>query len=484
MPIPSLLSLTALTALSSALHSISSSPVPAAIEDARQPAVVAFEGVHVVSMTRDGVDRDQTVLVRDGRIVAMGPTAQVTVPTGATRIDGRGRYLMPGLHDSHAHLVGGTGRDMDGIQRQLTVYLALGVTTVRALAAPPSAFEVKRRVEAGDLVAPRLFITGQSVNAQSAPTAEAVTALVDQLARQGADLIKTHGMWSSREPYTALVEASRRHGLPLAGHVTPEFGVTGAMAAGQQIEHLDGMIAATVPSGTVVPAGQLIFDEAVLSRVDSAAVDTLAKAMAQRGIHHGPTLALFNILAGKHPVDVLLSRPDTVFTPRQALDQWTLQLRNLAQQPVSPAARLRFLAVRDLMVRRLQAHGVPLLAGSDGPQFFMVPGFGLHRELEAMVEAGLTPYQALLAATRTPAAYLGRGAQSGTIAVGKDADLVLLEANPLETITNARRIQGTMLRGRWLSRAQLDVMEQSVREAVRALERPASSVSAAASAPS
>lgn len=432
------------------------------------PAAVLFEGVHVVSMERDGIDRDRSVLVRDGRIDAIAARDRLTVPAGATRIDARGKYLIPGLYDMHAHLVPGTGNDMDPVQRQLTVYVALGVTTVRALSAPPTAFDVRRRANTGELLAPSLFVTGESINGQSAPTVDAVNALVDKLAGQGADVLKTHGMWSSREPYAALVAAAKRHRLPLAGHVTPEFGLAGAVSAGQQIEHLDGMIAATVPDGTPLPPGQLIFDEAALSMVDSAKVDSVARVMAQRGIHHGPTLALFNVLSGQETANALRQRPDTMFTPTQALAQWRLQIENLSQQPVSPATKARFRAVRDLMVRRLQAHGVPLLAGSDSPQFFMVPGFGLHRELEALVQAGLSPYEALTAATRTPAAYLGRGAQSGTITVGKQADLVLLDADPLGDIRHTRRIQGVMLRGRWLDRTQLDALEGAVRTAVYA----------------
>jgi len=431
------------------------------------PTAYVFDRVHVVSMERDAIDRERTVVVRDGRIVAVGARSEVQVPANAVHIDARGKYLIPGLYDMHAHLVQGGGSTMDAAQRQLTVYVALGVTTVRALAAPLSAFALRRQVTSGELLGPRLFIAGTSVNAQSAPTVAAVTALVDSMAALGADVIKTHGMWQTIEPYAALVAAAARHRLPVAGHVTPEFGLVGAMRARQQIEHLDGMIAAAVPEGTVVPPGQFIFDDAVLAKVDSARVDELARVMAQAGIHHGPTLALFNILAGNETAESLRARADTMFTPQAALNQWTLQRRNQLQEPIAAATRERFLAVRNFLVRRLQANGVPLLAGSDGPQFFMVPGFGLHRELEALVAAGLTPFEALSAATRTPAAYLGRGAESGTIAVGKDADLVLLDADPLASIANARRIRGTMLRGRWLDRTRLDSLEQAVQVAVR-----------------
>lgn len=445
---------------------------PAAVTDAGtgpQSGSTAFVDVTVISMERDGAQSGQTVIVRDGRIVAMGPASSTAVPEGARRIDGRGKFLIPGLYDMHAHLAPGTAEGMDGAGRQLSIYLALGVTSVRALAAPPSGFALKSRIASGAVRGPHLWVTGQSINGQTAPTPEAAEQLVNQMALAGADVIKTHGMWQSRAPYDAMVRTAKQRNLPLSGHVTPEFGLAGAVDAGQQIEHLDGMIASSVPAGTSVPPGQFPMNPAVLALVDSARVDSIARVMAARRIHHGPTLALFRVFAGNEPPEVYLSRPDVEYTPAQALNQWTLHRRNQLQQPVPAEVRERYLAVRDMMVRRFQALGVPLLAGSDGPQLFMVPGFGVHRELEAMVRAGLTPYEALLSATRTPAAYLGKANQSGTITVGKEADLVLLDANPLTSITNTMRVQGTMLRGEWLDKATLDEMRAKVKEAVAKL---------------
>lgn len=438
---------------------------------AQQPPTtsVAFVGVDVITMQDTVLRRDQTVVTRDGKIVAMGSRASVSVPRGAQQVDGRGKFLIPGLHDMHAHLAQGAGDLSDGAGRQLAVYTALGVTSVRALAAPPGAGALKRRVATGEIVAPRLWITGQSINGKSAPDAASISRNVASLAAGGADVIKTHGMWNDRSHYDTLVAAARRVRLPLAGHVTPEFGLAAAIDAGQQVEHLDGMIAATVPAGTPVPPGQFVFDNRALAAVDSARIDSLARVMAAKRIYHGPTLALFRVLADTLPPEYFLALPDVLYTPKAALDAWSLSRRQQAQQPIPPAIRQRYLAVRDQMVRRFQALGVPLLAGSDSPQFFLVAGFGVHRELQAMVQAGLTPYEALLSATRTPAEYLGRGTSAGIVATGRDADLVMLDGNPLRDIANTMRVTGTMLGGRWLPRAALDSTLQQVKQRIDAM---------------
>lgn len=420
---------------------------------AAQP--IAFVGATVLPMDRSAPLRDHTVIVQDGKIVAVGPRASTKVPANATQVNARGKYLMPGLVDMHAHLAQGPADGVtDGAGRQLATYLTLGITSVRALAAPPSGFAVKQKVASGAIVAPRLWVTGQSINAQSAPTADAVVKLVETNAKNGADHIKTHGMWKERAPYDSLVAASKRAGLPLAGHVTPEFGLAAAVNAGQQIEHLDGVIAALAAPGVAVPPGQFVFDLAALASVDSARVDSLARDHARRRVYHGPTLALFRLVGGGISVDSLLARPDLAYTPQAAVNQWTLQLRNLLQQPAPEGGRAQYMALRDLIVRRFAAAGVPMLAGSDSPQLFMTAGFGLHRELEAMVQAGLTPYQALLTATRTPAEYFGRAAQSGVIKTGYDADIVLLDADPMADIRNTMKVNGTMVRGTWIGPEQ------------------------------
>ena len=150
------------------------------------------------------------------------------------------------------------------------------------------------------------------------------------------------------------------------------------------------------------------------------------------------------------------------------MQQWTNQKNMQLQEAGAPAeGRARFLALRRTLVRALHEAGAKLLVGSDGPQFFMTPGYGVHRELEALVGAGLSPYAALEAATRTPAEYLGRADAVGTVATGKRADLVLLEADPLADIRNAQRIAGVMVGGRWVPGAELERMKGAVEAAVK-----------------
>ena len=441
-------------------------PALAAAQSEAPPAVdmppVAFVDATVVPMDRERVLAGHTVIVRDGRIVAMGPTASTPVPANAVRIDARGRFLVPGLADMHGHLGPGDGSAATPVGRQLRLSLAAGVTTLRNMSAPPQAqpLALRARIERGDLVGPTLVVFSPSLHGRNVTSAAQARTLVEQHAAAGYDGLKTHGMLP-RETYDTLVAAARRAGLRLAGHVTPEVGLRHAMASGQQIEHMDGYLAALVAdsAASVAAAGQFTYDEAVLARVDTARIAALVAETRRAGVTVGPTIALFEVVAGDTPAESLAAWPELRWVAAPARTAWAKQKGEMGtQMPGTPAGRARYLALRRQLLVALQRGGVPLLAGSDSPQLFMTPGFGLHRELEAMVRAGLTPFEALTAATRAPAAYLGRERESGTIAVGTRADLVLVDANPLADIAALRHPTGVMARGRWFPRAALDAM--------------------------
>jgi len=419
----------------------------------------AITDVTVIPMDGQRTLSRYTVFVDGGLITAMGPSAELRVPGNVTRIAGEGRYLIPGLSEMHIHLGAGSGESAaDALGQQFRLALAHGVTTMRGVIAPPTALQVRDRINRGELLGPTLYVAAPSLNGQSVPDPETGRRLVLEAKARGYDLLKTHGGMSA-ESYAAIVAAARETGLPLAGHVTASYGLERAFRAGQQVEHLDGYIAAALPADVPAPQSQIITDD-VVARVDWGRVRKVAEETRRAGVWNGMTLALFRVLAGGISPPDHAARPEMRYVPAATLAQWSGYLSN------GPGALPGFLAVCDSLAVALYRAGARLLVSADAPQVFLVTGFGTHQEMQAMAHAGIPPYAVLEAATRNAAEYLRRK-DSGVIAVGKRADLVLLDANPIADIANADRIQGVMVSGRWLDRTALDAMLGDVEQAIR-----------------
>lgn len=432
-----------------------------AVENPREPAV-AFVGVTVLPLDSERVLPGQTVVVRGEKIESLGPVASTPVPAGATRIEGQGRFLMPGLADMHLHLMVGDGTLASPSGQQLALLLANGVTTARSLGGPPSGLMLRERVARGELLGPTLRIAGPSFHGKSVQGPELARQRVREQKAAGYDLLKTHG-GLGRETYDAMVEEARAQGLRVSGHVTPDVGLARALEAGQQVEHLDGSLAALLPPGDPAAAtfGQVDFSDA-LSRIDTARIPALAKATREAGVFSSPTLALFELISGQPELPTLRAMPELRYAPPAAVAQWEKALSSdeLAQAPAEN--KRRFVELRREVVRGLHAAGAKLLVGSDSPQLFMVTGFAVHREMEALCAAGVPALTVLQAATRNAAEYFGEAHQWGSVAPGQRADLLLLEANPLEDVKHTRAIAGVMTRGRWLPRAELDAKLEAV----------------------
>ena len=434
-------------------------------EGAKAPtATLALVGVNVLPMEGDDALMDQTVLVEGDRIVLMGPTAATLVPASAVQVDGRGRWLMPGLADMHLHLQQGTGTDTDNAGLQMKLLVANGVTTARALGAAPTGLELRARVSKGEVLGPRLLVAGPSFHGKSVTSPEAARQRVREQKAAGFDLLKTHG-GLGRETYDAMMAEAKAQGLRVSGHVTPDVGLEHALASGQQVEHLDGWLAALLPPGDAAKVDQIDFSDA-LERMDPARIPALAQATKKAGVWSSPTMDLFELLANADRLDALRARQELRYVPAAAVEAWAKALSDpeLAGAPVE--RRQRFVELRRQALRGLHAAGAGLLVGSDSPQLFMVTGFAVHREMEAMAAAGLPPRAVLEAATRGAAEYLGESDEWGTVTPGKRADLLLLDADPREDVRNASAISGVVLRGRWLPRAELDAMLQQVASAV------------------
>ena len=188
----------------------------------------------------------------------------------------------------------------------------------------------------------------------------------------------------------------------------------------------------------------------------------LARRTAAAGVWNSPTLALFEIIAEPRTPDHYLALPEMRYVPENARKAWAGQIAQVAAAPATPEQRARYTELRRAMTRALVEAGALIMAGSDSPQFFMAPGFSLHNEIEALQRAGLTPFQALEAATSNPARYIGDSAEFGRVAEGMEADLLLLDADPLADVANTRRIHGVVLDGRWLSEEDLVALKDSV----------------------
>jgi imidazolonepropionase-like amidohydrolase len=422
-------------------------------------SIVAFVDVTVIPMDRERSLSHSTVLVRGSRIVKVGPAKEVTVPAGAVQVDGRGKFLIPGLAEMHAHIPGGQASEGD-VRRTLFLYVAGGITTIRGMLGHSRHLQLREQAARPDVISPWIYTSGPSFNGNSVPTVQSAITRVAEQKQAGYDFIKIHpGI--KREVFDSLSAAAQRAGLRLAGHVPLDVGLQRALEARYaSIDHLDGYVEAMVRANSPVSTSESQFFGLNLGEhLDESRIPSLVKATKEAGVWNVPTQTLMENLASDVSAEALGRRPEMRFVPPDMLAEWAQEKGSILRETGSSAeSARRTLAVRRKLIRALHDGGAGLVLGSDAPQIYNVPGYSIHRELEAMVAAGLTPYQALETGTRNVALFFGIPGEAGTIEAGKRADLVLLEANPLSDIRNTSRRAGVMLHGRWLPKAAIDPM--------------------------
>jgi imidazolonepropionase-like amidohydrolase len=432
---------------------------PPAPSNRFEPGVSAFVGVTVIPMTGPGaVLPDHTVLVRNGRIERLGPRATVEIPAGALRIDGTGRYLLPGLADMHVHLEYFEDPDL------LRLFLDHGVTTVRNMDGRPYLLEWRRKIAAGELAGPAIVTAGPLLdgdpplrddNTVVHDTAEAQRIVAEQHAA-GYDFIKVYTNLSP-EVWQAILAAARERGMPVAGHVPRRVSLEQALASGMaSIEHLDGYDD-LIESDDSPFRNRWHWSKRFLAMpADPAKIRDAARRTAAAGVWNVPTLVEKEKTAPLAEMRSWLERPEIQKLPQEFRDAWDpagwdedrrRPYENLDAEDLALLARGR--RQRLALVKALVDAGAGVLVGSDTPNPFVVPGLATIEEIRLFVEAGLTPEQALAAATREAARFLGQEKEFGTIAPDLRADLLLLAANPLENIAHLDRRIGVMARGRW-----------------------------------
>jgi imidazolonepropionase-like amidohydrolase len=419
---------------------------------------VAFVNVNVVPMTSDVIVESQTVIVSDGLISFVGDFGSTAVPDDARIVDGTDRYLMPGLVEMHGHV---PGRDSRDLERVLSLYVANGVTTVRGMLGQPSHLELRESIKNGDTLGPRLITSGPSFNGRSVGSPEAGSDMVRAQHAAGYDFLKIHpGL--TRGEFDAIAETANELGIPFAGHVPEDVGVPRALEAGiATIDHLDGYME-TLLRPNVDPSGGLagFFGVFIADQADEGKIAGIAAATAAAGVWNVPTDSLFvHVVSPELAAEDLADRSEMKYMRPGTVAQWVQYKSDLLGDANFDAnTAVRAMRLRQQLILALHKAGAGLLLGSDSPQVFNVPGFALHHELELIVAAGLTPYEAIRTGTANAARFFDQEETWGSVRQGLVADLVVLDASPLEDITNSRRIHGVMIRGHWLSRADLDAL--------------------------
>ena len=428
----------------------------ARVDAAAAPAggTVAFVDVTVLPMDSERVLAGHTVIVSDDRIRAVGPAAEVDVPDDAAIVDGTGRYLMPGLAEMHAHIPGGD--DPQYAENVLFLYVANGVTTIRGMAGSPYHLDLRERTASGELIGPTIYAAAPGLSGSNAATPEDAERAVRERAAAGYDLLKVFGM--PVESYRQMAGTAHDIGIPFAGHVPEAVGLLGALEARQaSIDHLDRYVEFLAPGYRDEANREAgFFGSGIVDLADPGRIPEAVERTLAAGTWNVPTLSLVEHLASAEPAEAMIEWPEMRYMPRAVLDGWVRAKREYAERPdFRPEAARRLVALRRQLVKALHDAGAPLALGSDAPQFFNVPGFSLHHEMPMMVAAGLTPYEVLVTGTRNPARYFQTPEAFGTVQEGRRADLILLDANPLDDVANLRRPAGVMIRGRWLSQAEI-----------------------------
>jgi len=404
---------------------------------AQQPSVAILH-VHVIPMDRERVLDDQTVLIANGKIAEIGSSATAKIPPDAKKIDATGKYLIPGLTDAHVHLYSTI---------EFPLYLANGVTTVFNLDGRPAHLLWRKHAASGELLGPTIFTAGPIVDRRHTP--EEAVRLVDEQTDAGYDALKVFNH-VSKEEYPALIAEAKRRNLLLMGHISRDAGFDLTVQSGQSIAHLDEFLYTYFN-----PQNDDNNDHIVL---DQAKIPVVAKETASAGIYVIPTLSTYaTTVQQATDLDSFLKNPTLRYLSPWALAQFEPAANRFKNTTSAEQAERMHSALtfQRKLVKTLFDAGVPLMIGTDAPDVGPMAGFGIHDELQELVNDGLTPFQVLQAATVIPARYFRKSSEFGTIETGKRADLVLLEQNPLKNIANTRAISGVMLRGQWLLKEEL-----------------------------
>ena len=416
---------------------------------------IVIKNVSVIPMTGDQeLINDQTVVIEGNRIVQIGDY----VPGNTDKIiDASGQFLMPGLTEMHAHIPVPVDGNDELVRETLFLYLSQGVTTIRGMLGDPYHLELKENVKEGSILGPRIYTSSPSINGNSVKTVDEAIEKVTRYKNEGYDFLKIHpGI--KLEVWNAIEETANNVGITFAGHVPVEVGIHRALEARfTTIDHLDGYIDGLLKSPeNHDPNGGGFFGYGFIDDIDPDKIKSLVQKTKINGVAVVPTQTLFSRWFSPYDINVMMEDPEMKYLPSQTRFTWRQSKTRLTGGTYNPTQWAKLYQTRKKILQEMVDQDVIILLGSDAPQVMNVPGFSLHREMQDMADGGIDNFTILESGTYGPARFFGAASQYGSVREGLVADLILLEQNPLESITNTRSIVGIFVRGEYLGRDEID----------------------------
>lgn len=421
------------------------------------PSATLISNANIVDVRSGKILENRQVVIDSGKIKSISETLE-NADAYPNTIDAKGKYLMPGLAEMHAHIPS-PPTDAARVEETLFLYLSNGITTIRGMLGDPTHLVLREKANKGEILSPRIFTSSPSLNGNSVKTPEEAKEKVTAYQKEGYDFLKIHpGI--QLEVFDEIVRTANEVGIPFAGHVPVDVGIRHALESKyKSIDHVDGFLEGLVPeSANVKPTDNGFFGYNFTPLADTSKIDELVQMAKANKVWIVPTQSLFTKWFAPTDVNEMLALPEMKYMPASTLEDWKRRKTESTGEGTdfNKSQWQRFDTIRKQLIKALNDDGHGMLLGSDAPQLFNVPGFSIHKEIRDMADAGMTNLEILQSGTLNPATYFDREDTFGEVKEGLAADLILIDANPLENIEALKQLSGVMRQGKWMPKSEID----------------------------
>ncbi|MGB7395637.1 MAG: amidohydrolase family protein [Pricia sp.] len=426
-------------------------------QDQISDTATLIANTNIVDVRSGEILENRQVVVDSGKIKSVSETIE-NPDAYANRIDAEGKFLMPGLAEMHAHIPQ-PPTSQERVEDVLFLYLSNGITTIRGMLGHPEHLQLRNQVAIGEIMGPRIFTSSPSLNGNTVKTPEEAADKVAAYQKEGYDFLKIHpGI--QLEVFDQLVKTADSVGIRFAGHVPVDVGIRRALESRYaSIDHVDGFLEGLVPeSENVDPTENGFFGYNFSPLADTTKIDELVQLAAENEVWIVPTQSLFTKWFAPTEVDEMLRLPEMKYMPSATLEDWKRRKQESTGEDsgFDEQQWQKFDSIRKQLIKSLSENGHGMLLGSDAPQLFNVPGFSIQKEMRDMADAGMSNLEIIRSGTINPAIYFDMEDIFGEVEEGLAADLILLEANPLESLDAFGQLLGVMVQGKWLPKNEID----------------------------